>query len=99
MPPCPFRKVLLSTLWEAKIDALDHVDVLVKVAIDGDLYEAIEVLTVLEESEGELNEEKILESLLLLKEFESKNLAIDPAKDEFIKSIKDKLELWNKGLS
>jgi hypothetical protein len=99
MPPCPFRKVLLSTLWEAKIDALDHVDVLVKVAIDGDLYEAIEVLTVLEESEGELNEEKILESLLLLKEFESKNLAIDPAKDAFIKSIKDKLELWNKGLS
>ena len=99
MPPCPCRKVLLSTLWEAKIDALNHVDVLVKIAIDGDLYEAIEVLTVLEESEGELNEEKILESLLLLKEFESKNLAIDPAKDAFIKSIKDKLELWNKGLA
>lgn len=99
MPPCPFRKILLSTLWEAKINALNHLDELVKIAIEGDLYEAVEVMTVLEESEGELNEEKILESLLLLKEFESRNQPIEPAKDAFIQSIKDKLELWNKGLA
>ena len=98
MPPHPFRRVLLSTIWEAKINALDHIDKLVKIAIDGDLYEAIEVFTILEESEGELNEEKILESLLILKELESSNTALDPAKDAFIQSIKDKLEQWNKGL-
>lgn len=98
MPPHPFRRVLLSTIWEAKINALNHVDVLVKIAIDGDLYETIEVFTILEESEGELNEEKILESLLILKELEASNTQLDPAKDAFIQSIKDKLDQWNKGL-
>lgn len=94
--PIPFRRILLSTLWESNIDALSHLDTLVKIAIEGDLYEAIEVLTVLEESEGELIEEKVLESLLLLKEYEANQDGIDKDKASFIQSISDKINAWNK---
>ena len=94
----PFRKLLLSTIWESNIDALPHLDTLVKIAIEGDLYEAIEVLTILEEGEGELVEEKILDSLLLLKEYEASNSEKEATKEVFITSISDKLNDWNKGL-
>jgi len=96
--PVPFRKILLSTLWESNINALGHLDTLVKIALEGDLYEAIEVLTILEESEGELIEENILESLLLLKEYEANHDVKDKDKASFIQSISDKVNAWNKGI-
>lgn len=98
MDACSFRKTLLSAVWESNIDALPYLDTFVKIALEGDLYEVIEVLTVLEESEGELIEEKVLDSLLLLKEYESANLQQDPTKEVFINSISDKINDWNKGL-
>lgn len=96
--PCSFRKTLLTTIWESNIDALPYLDTLVKIALEGDLYEAIEVLTILEESEGELIEERVLDSLLLLKEYEVNTKEQDATKEVFITSISDKLNDWNKGL-
>lgn len=98
MEACPFRKTLLSVVWESNIDALPYLDTLVKIALEGDLYETIEVLTVLEESEGELIEEKVLDALLLIKEYEANNSQQDPTKGVFITSISDKINDWNKGL-
>jgi hypothetical protein len=98
MQPIPFRRVLLSTLWESNINAMDHLDKLVKIAIEGDLYEAIEVVTLLEESEDEVSEEKILDSLLLLKEHALNKSAVDNGKEVFIDSIAEKINEWNNAL-
>ncbi len=93
-----FRQILLSMIWTANINGLDHLDTFVKIAIEGTLYEAIECLTVIEESEGELNEEKILESLLLLNEYRNKPGIKDDPKFSILESIFVKVSDLNKGI-
>jgi len=94
----PFRRELIAAVWNAEINGMDHMDTFVRIAIEGSFYEAIECLTVIEESNGELIEEKILESLLLLKAYMD-----DPAneKDEkrpIIQNIFEKVSLLNQGI-
>ena len=94
----PFRKELIAAVWNAEIDGMDHLDTFVRIAIEGSFYESIECLTVIEESNGELIEEKILDSLLLLNSYMN-----DPAneKDEkrpIIQNILEKVSLFNKGI-
>jgi len=69
MGPNPFRTVLIASVWNANIAAFDHLDLFVKLAIEGSFEEAIECLTVIEETEGVIVEEQVLESLLMLKEY------------------------------
>lgn len=98
MEPNPFRKVLISAIWEAEINCLDDLDTFVRIAIEGDMYEAIECLTVIEEANGALNEEKILDSLLLLNEYYSDPSNKKNDKNPFVQSIMDKVSDLNKGL-
>jgi len=88
----PFRAVLIATIWNANINALDHLDLFVKLAIEGSFEEAIECLSVIEETEGEVVEEQVLDSLLMLKEYllNPKNDSID--KTPIIKDILIKVE-------
>jgi hypothetical protein len=97
MPSTPFRRVLVSAVWESEINGLDYLDTFVKIALEGDLYEAIECLTVIEESEGELNEEKILDSMLLLKDYMSNPDNASNEKAVIIESIASKVSDMNKG--
>lgn len=92
MGPNPFRVVLISTIWNANIAALDHLDLLVNIAIEGSFEEAIECLTVIEETEGVIIEEQVLESLLMLKEYlqNDDNASLD--KTPIIKDILTKVE-------
>ena len=92
MGPNPFRTVLIATVWNANIDALDHLDLFVKIAIEGSFEEAIECLTVIEETEGVIVEEQVLESLLMLKEYlqNDDNNSLD--KTPVIKDILTKVE-------
>ena len=68
MEPNPFRTVLIAAVWNANIAAFDHLDLFVKLAVEGSFEESIECLTVIEETEGVIVEEQVLESLLMLKE-------------------------------
>lgn len=88
----PFRSVLISTVWNANIAALDHLDLFVRIAIEGSFEEAIECLTVIEETEGVIVEEQVLESLLMLKEYlqNDENNSLD--KTPVIKDILTKIE-------
>ena len=92
MGPNPFRTVLIAAVWNANIAAFDHLDLFVKLAIEGSFDEAIECLTVIEETEGVIVEEQVLESLLMLKEYlqDDKNKEVD--KTPNIKDILTKVE-------
>lgn len=94
----PFRKELIAAVWNAEIDAMDHLDTFVRIAIEGSFYESIECLTVIEESNGELIEEKILDSLLLLNSYMNDAANENDEKRPIIKSILDKVSLFNKGI-
>ena len=93
-----FRQVLLSMIWTANINGLGYLDTFVKIAIEGTLYEAIECLTVIEESEGEVNEEKVLESLLLLNEYMKRPGVDQDDKYTLIESILDRVKNLNKSI-
>jgi AAA15 family ATPase/GTPase len=94
----PFRQILLASIWNANINGLDHLDTFVRIAIEGNYFEALECLTVIEESEGELNEEKILDSLLLLKAYMADEKAKDEAKFFIIEDIMQKVSDLNLGI-
>jgi len=91
MGPNPFRAVLISTIWNANIQAMDHLDLIVKLAVEGNFMEAIECLTVIEETEGEIVEEQVLESLLMLKGYLQKDND-NSGKTHIIKDILAKVE-------
>jgi hypothetical protein len=88
----PFRSVLISTIWNANIAAMDHLEMLVRLAIEGDFLEAIECLTVIEETEGVIEEEQVLESLIMLKEYLSNPENKDSDKTTIIQDILLKVE-------
>jgi len=87
----PFRAVLISTIWNANIQAMDHLDLIVRLAVEGDFLEAIECLTVIEETEGEIIEEQVLESIIMLKEYLHKTDE-ESGKTQIIKDILLKVE-------
>ena len=95
----PFRQELIAAVWNAEIDGMDHLDTFVRIAIEGSFYEAIECLTVIEESNGELIEEKILESLLLLKKYLDDPEKENDDKRTIIQNIMEKVTLFNQGIA
>lgn len=94
-----FRKELIAAVWNAKIDGMNHLDTFVRIAIEGSFYETIECLTVIEESEGELIEEKILDSLLLLKNYMDDSSKENDDKRPIIQNIFDKVSMLNNGIT
>ena len=71
----PKRKVLLSALWQSSLDASNHLDLLVSIAINGDYLECLECLTVIENFEIQPTEEVIYNCTMELKNFLIKNKA------------------------
>lgn len=93
----PFRRIVIASVWNANINGLGHLDTFVKIAIEGDYYEALECLTVIEESEGELIEEKILDSMLILKEYMADEKNSKDVKYPIIDSILKRVNILNQG--
>lgn len=63
------RQVLLSTLWNSRLDYSSYLAEFVEMAVEGDYLEAIECLTIIENLEGPFEESDILEAQLHLKEY------------------------------
>jgi hypothetical protein len=63
------RQVLLSTIWNSRLDYSSYLAEFVEMAVEGDYLEALECLTIIENLEGPFEESDILESQLHLKEY------------------------------
>ncbi len=63
------RKLALSAIWSSGLNANDYIDEIVQVAINGSFMEAFEALTIIENLEPPFEEEVILNSQLMLKEY------------------------------
>ena len=63
------RQSILSTIWNTKIDYSDYLDDFVEIATKGDLLEALDCLTIIENLDGPFMEESVLESQLHLKNY------------------------------
>ena len=63
------RQLLLSTIWNSRLDYSTYLAEFVEMAVEGDYLEALECLTIIENLEGPFEESDILESQLHLKEY------------------------------
>ena len=72
------RQLMLSVVWNTKVDFSGYVDEFVFIAIHGSFLEAIDCLTIIENLEGPFMEEDLLESESHLKAY----MTSDDVKDE-----------------
>ena len=72
------RQLMLSVIWNTKIDFSGYIDEFVFITIHGSFLEAIDCLTIIENLEGPFMEEDLLESESHLKAY----MTSDGVKDE-----------------
>lgn len=56
-----YRSFLVATFWQASIDGSDHLDLFVKLAIEGDYMVCLEALTVIENFDAAYSEHELLD--------------------------------------
>ncbi|MCJ8292554.1 MAG: hypothetical protein HRT58_21645 [Crocinitomicaceae bacterium] len=82
------RPLVLTTIWNMKVDFSDYIDDFVLIACKGSFMEAVDCLTIVENLEGPFMEENILESQLHLKAYhEKRDLSSDAQKAEVMSEI------------
>jgi len=79
---------VLHTLWNSGLDYTPYIPEIVTFAIQGDFEQALEALTVIENQEGDFNEEITMESLIRIKDYAEKTKESDPQKAKLIAAIK-----------
>lgn len=81
------RPLVLTTIWNMKVDFSDYIDDFVQIAAKGSFIEAIDCLTIIENLDGPFMEENILESQLHLKDYLEKGDRSDAQKAEILSEI------------
>lgn len=82
----PIRSKVLSTIWQSGLNYAPHIGQLVEIAVEGTFMEKVECITIIENLEGPFEEEQILESMLLLREYFDKNKQ-DERSNQIMKEI------------
>ncbi|PWL27317.1 MAG: hypothetical protein DCO96_11255 [Fluviicola sp. XM-24bin1] len=94
----PIRQLLLSTIWNTKVDFSDYIDEFVQIAVDGDFMETLDCLTIIENLEGPFMEENILEAQLHLKNYLEQSGDKDEQKAQLLSEIALLLKDINRNL-
>ncbi len=84
------RDVLVSALWQSGIACEEHLTLLVQLACDENYLTTLEVLTVVENLEGVLNEEEVMECIYTVNEALSDSE--DEEKSKLLQSLAQVLE-------
>lgn len=83
----PIRQLLLSTVWNTKVDFSNYLDEFVLIATEGNFMETLECLTIIENMEGPFMEENVLEAQLHLKNYMEQPGAKDEQKAQLLSEI------------
>lgn len=92
------RQLMLSTIWNTKIDFSGYVDEFVDIAINGSFLEAIDCLTIIENLEGPFMEEDLLECESHLKNYMTSNPEKDDQRAFILSEIAINLKKFNNDL-
>lgn len=79
------RRLALTAIWSSGLDANDFVDEIVQAAIRGSFMESFEALTIIENLEPPFEEEVILNSQLMLKQYFTEERTTE--KDDVLRTI------------
>ena len=92
------RQLLLSTIWNTKVDFSDYLDEFVQIAVEGNFMETLDCLTIIENLEGPFMEENILEAQLHLKSYLEQPGSKDEQKAQLLSEIALLLKDINRNL-
>lgn len=81
------RKEILSSIWNSPLDYSEYLIDFVRVAVSYDFLDTLESLTVIENLEGPFEEQAILESQLLLRDYHEGKFPKNREKDQLISEI------------
>ena len=81
------RPMVLTSIWNMKVDFSAYIDDFVLIATTGSFLEALDCLTIIENLEGPFMEEDILEAQLHLKDFLENGDRSDGQKMEILSEI------------
>lgn len=94
------RQILLTTIWNMKIDFSDYLAEFVEIAVSGDFMESLECLTIIENMEGPFIEEDVLDAQLHLKDYlEANPGGGDAQKAHLLSEIALKIKEINRSLT
>jgi uncharacterized membrane protein YheB (UPF0754 family) len=81
------RQMLLSSIWNSNLDYTNYLTEIVDQATKGDMMDAMECLTILENMEGTLDEQKIMDPLIQLKSYLVENQNDNSQKTLLLKEV------------
>lgn len=92
------RHTLLTTIWNSGLDYRPYLREIVTVGVEGEMMEALECITIIENLEGELTEAELFEPLIVLSEYINQNRDEKGPKMDMIKEITQLLQDRNNSL-
>lgn len=81
------RLVMLSSIWNSNLDYTSYLLEIAEATQKGEMMEAMECLTILENMEGTLSEEKIMDALLSMKSYLVEHSTENSPKMELLREV------------
>lgn len=89
------HQLLLASIWNSGLDYNQYMGEIATATIGGDFMHAMECITILENLEGDLNEDEIMEALLVFKSYLVETKDANDSKAELIKEMLVTLQIMN----
>jgi len=81
------QQMILASIWNSNLDYSEYLKEIVDTAVNGDFMLAMECLTIFENMEAELTEEKIMPPLLTINQYLNDNLGEESPKHSLLTEI------------
>lgn len=89
------HQVLLASIWNSGLDYRQYMGDIANATVQGDFMYAMECLTILENLEGKLDENEIMDALLVFKSYLVENKEDDATKTNLLQEIVILLQQMN----
>lgn len=92
------RHTLLTSIWNSGLDYRPYLKEIVTAGTKGEMMEALECITIVENIDGQLSEDELFEPILVLTEYIGSNRSETGAKMDMLKEILMTLQNMNNQL-
>ena len=83
----PAHQIILSSIWNSNLDYSDYLNEIVTTAVNGDFMTAMECLTIFENMEADLTEEKVMPPLVTINQYLNDNIGEESPKHSLLSEV------------
>ena len=91
-------QMILSSIWNSNLDYSDYLNEIVETAVNGDFMMAMECLTIFENMEFSLSEEKVMPALVTINQYLNDNHGEESPKHDLLSEVAVFLNQINQSL-